>query len=172
MWDIASMGQRPKKFIPLLAKRHNVSEATLWRDWSRRRSWLPKLARISENMHLLAEELTRIKRLKNQAYRMARDLDSKPHNRRLSMLTYKSLVELDFGLRGIAPMVQPEIILPEERVNIQIRHDADWFYDMMKSVSPRLAHEWVERASRMPESLERELEEEAERYQEMLRSGV
>jgi len=156
MLDADGMGTRPKDFIPILARKHEVSEDALWRDWGRRRSWMGKLARLNENMSLVAEELNRIGRLKRQVYRMARDPDSKPHQRRLSIAEYRALVVLDLGLRGIAPIIQGDIILPSERVHIKARLEADRFFDMMSSVSPRLTKEWSEAALRMPESLERE----------------
>lgn len=160
MFDYDSAGTRPSIFIPELAERLEVSESTLWRDWGRRRSWIPKLARLTENMNLVAEELTRIDRLKRQVYGMARNPDAKPHQRRLSMMTYKALVELDFGLRGITPMTQAPIMLPDDIKVLRARVRADEIFDFMYSVSPRLTVEWTEALIRMPESLEAELERE------------
>ena len=125
MFDAESMGIRPSIFIPVIAELYEVSESALWRDWGRRRSWIPKMTRLTENMHLLAEEFTRIDNLKRQVYRVARSPAYKPHQRRLSMATFRSLVELDFALRGISPL----IIDPEDTYKFTKKQDRLYLED-------------------------------------------
>jgi hypothetical protein len=54
------IGAKPSNWIPLIARRYNVSESAVSRDWSRRHDWLPKLAQLQPAETKVAELIKRL----------------------------------------------------------------------------------------------------------------
>ena len=172
MLKAARMNYEPNHFIPILAKKHGVSEKTMWRDWQRRKGlngWIIKLAALGDVYNVISTHLIDNKLKQGELEKASVEHVSLSMKATVSA-ELRALRAEERDIMGILPLVQQPtpVITPEEVEEIKVKLTVDQFMNMMKSVSPRLTNEWVRAAVDMPESLEREIEDERKRYEELI----
>jgi len=148
-----------RRWVPALAKKHGVTEATIRRDWPRRLGidgWMLKLQAVSDVASLIGEQLGSIKHKIEKLEDNFVTSKSVAFQNAISA-ELRQLRAEHRGMMGILPLVQPTLILTPDTEEITARLKGSEFFEIMHSVSPRLTIEWIEAANRMPESLEAEL---------------
>ena len=61
-------GVPTSQWIPILARKHGVSESCIWSDWGRRDRWLPELVQLDKSSLKMGELIARLEMALSKAF--------------------------------------------------------------------------------------------------------